>query len=132
VAVLLVSADFLASAFIVENELPYYVQFWREEDSILTEAVSNAFLPEKLRLGESKIDKLQGLGLTPPSKDLENFSRIDGTSDPTRLLPRLARSVADVMADVYEVSRDAKLDFDLTLIHAAVSFASFFLTLPVG
>jgi TIR domain/T3SS (YopN, CesT) and YbjN peptide-binding chaperone 3 len=79
-------------SFLIISSGDYYVQFWREEDSILTEAVSNAFLPEKLRLGESKIDKLQGLGLTPPSKDLENFSRIDGTSDPTRLLPRLARA----------------------------------------
>lgn len=102
------------ASFLIISVGDYYVQFWREEDSILTEAVSNAFLPEKLKLNGTKEDKLQSLGLAAPSGELQNFNRADTTSDATQLLPNLAKLAADVMADVYEVSPGSKLDFELT------------------
>jgi hypothetical protein len=102
------------TSFLIMSAGDYYVQFWREKDSILTEAVSNSFLPQRRKLDKAKEAKMQALGLAAPGGELKNFNRADPTRDAAKSLPRLAKLAADVMADIYEISQDSKLDFDLT------------------
>lgn len=97
-------------SFLIITAGDYYVQFWWDGVYLLSEAVSNMFLPKQLRLNRAQEKKLRGLGLLPPQGRLGNFSRMDEVIEPNALARDLAELTANIMADVYQVSRGTHLE----------------------
>jgi T3SS (YopN, CesT) and YbjN peptide-binding chaperone 3/TIR domain len=94
----------------------HYVQFTVGKGSLVMEAVSNQYLPAKLQLVEAKDQLLHKLGFNGPDKAFANYFRVLPLKEATKNVDSLAGQTVRAMADVYEVSRAAKLAVELTLL----------------
>jgi hypothetical protein len=99
--------------FLIVSSGDYYVQFLNEKDRLHFEAVSNNFLPESLQLSEVKQQQLRSLGFDAPSKDIKNYSRIYPLESVLGQLHALASLAVRVLAEVYDVSKQAKLELEV-------------------
>jgi len=102
-------------SFLVIGTGDYYVQFWRNPASIETEAVSNEFLPERLKLDSEQISRLLGTGLSQPTEETPNYHRIDNIVDEKELAAALSRRAVLILSDVYQVTENTNVNFALTL-----------------
>jgi hypothetical protein len=99
-----------AGSYLVITGGDHYVQFMREDYGLHCEAVSNAFLPNKLHLSREKIRQLLSLGFKKPDKDFRNYYKTFEVKDSSSPLASIAALVVKVMSEIYEVSRQPKLD----------------------
>jgi hypothetical protein len=106
-------------AFLVVGAEDYYVQFLLEledgDKKLYSEAVSNAYLPPRLRLDEEAAERLIDMGFREQPDEDSNFHRtyeLDGTDEQLR---EIVSTSIEVLADVYEVSERVSLDINLDL-----------------
>jgi hypothetical protein len=106
-------------AFLVVGAEDYYVQFMLDlEDGgkeLYSEAVSNAYLPPRLRLDKESAERLIDMGFEEPPDENSNFHRtyeLDGTDEQ---LGEIVSTSIEVLADVYVVSERVSLDINLDL-----------------
>ncbi len=93
-----------------------YVQFFspgKHDPALECEAVSNEFLPEKLRLNENKISLLKELGFKEP-KDSSNFSMEFDVSSETAIR-NVARVALRIFREIYDCPSQLELQFELSI-----------------
>lgn|ERR1035437_1905500 len=100
-------------SFLIVESGDYYVQFLTSAETLYLEVVGNTFLPERLRLDRDKEARLVALGFRRPRSDHPNFDREYASSEATSQLRSLATLAVKVMADVFEVSQNARLQIQV-------------------
>ena len=101
--------------FLIVQAGDYYVQFMvlKGARNLIVDAVSNNYLPAKKQLGAEAGAALVGFGFESPKIDADNFTMpyvLTGGDDNFSYLAVLALAV---LYDVYHVSEDAPLSFEL-------------------
>lgn len=103
-------------SFLIVEAGDYYVQFIMShpDDGILyCEAISDCFLPPDAQLEKRSADLLESLGFDEPKDDKSNYSQAFELTDAEHQLPSIAALVVKILADVYSVRHNAKLDLKL-------------------
>lgn len=103
--------------FVVFSVGDYYVQLLTDRaNSILHfEAVSDTYLPLKLKLGPDSVRPLLSLGFKQPDNKNPNYHRVFTLDEAQASLSSIAGLAVKVMAEVYEVSQNSKLEIRLDL-----------------
>lgn len=97
------------SSFLIISSGDYYVQFILEGAEVHCEAVSNHYLDSKSQIAKRAVDRLVELGFNQPQGELQNFSRKYSLAEVASAPERIAAMAVQVMAEVYDVSRNAEL-----------------------
>lgn len=103
-------------SFLIVEASDYYVQFMyhpADEGILYMEAVSDNFLAPEIQLKKRAADLLQELGFDEPKDDESNYSQTITLSDSKGQLPRIASLAVNILADVYSISSNTRLDFEL-------------------
>jgi hypothetical protein len=110
-----ITAKARGDRFLIVSVGDVFVQFLALEgpDSLVVEAISNAYLPAGQQLGQAGIDALQGLGFERPLEVNFNFSMDYAVKSDADL--DLAAVIALAALDVYHCPEDAALSFELNL-----------------
>jgi hypothetical protein len=100
-------------SFLIISTRDYYVQFLYipNEDILLCETISDAYLPETSKLSNESIDQLLAMGFDKPSDDRSNFCRDYTLDKELSILPEISAMVVRVLLEVYRVSQNCKLEF---------------------
>jgi hypothetical protein len=103
--------------FLIFSVGEYYVQFLKDQSkSILYgEAVSNNYLPSKLHLAPDSVRRLLSFGFKKPENKRLNYHKNFDLEDAERSLSSIADLALRVMAEVYKVGPNAKLDCRIDL-----------------
>jgi len=105
-----------AENFLIITNADYYIQFVYHPDvrSLYCEAVSNAFLPNRVKLTEEAEGMLLNIGFTKPIGPASNYTRVFALSGKGTEFEEVSRVAIKVFSDVYCVSQSAELDFGLS------------------
>jgi hypothetical protein len=102
-------------SFLIVSSGDHYVQFVLESDVLHCEAVSNAYLPKNLRLSDKQQARIVAAGFAKPTEDIGNFSRRYQLKQVRAELPSVAKMVVSVLSEIYQVSKNSRLEVQLTL-----------------
>lgn len=105
------------SAFLVFSVGDYYVQLLKDRrNSVLKfEAVSDTYLPSKLKLGPDSVRRLLSMGFKAPDESTPNYHQVFRLKEAEVSLPSIASLAVKVIAEVYEVSQNSNLEIRLDL-----------------
>ncbi len=103
-------------SFLIISSGDFYVQFLhaRASHELVCEAVSDTFLPEKLRLSSEDKSRLLKLEFKEPN-EIPNYHQVFKLGNSNELLPNISALVVKVFSDVYHLSKNSKLDFTTNL-----------------
>lgn len=102
-------------SYLIVDATDYYVQFmYHPNDAMLYfEAVSDCFLSPESQLKKRSADLLLELGFDEPPNDQSNYSQTIELRDLQAQLQEISCMVVKILADVYEISPNTRLEFQL-------------------
>ena len=103
--------------FLILSVGDYYVQFLKDsaKSTLYCEAISDTYLPPKLRLAPESVRRFLSFGFERPDAICPNYHISFDLNEAERFLSSMASLVVKVMAEVYDVGQNAKLDVRLDL-----------------
>lgn len=102
-------------SFLIVSVGDIYVQFVppSEEKEIYCEAVSNEFLPRRMKLDEKRTSRLKELGFEEPGES-PNYSRYFDISNDNALQEAI-QTILSIFANVYGCPANSNFKFELNL-----------------